>query len=1441
MDPNSHSLLALIALILTILYTSNFWKLLWTVLGFAFRFALIYALLFLARPEVNLFVARMEQKAEELHAVLKNSNLSIDTKVTHILGLKSDIKQKNVPEGAVPPIFECLRLAIASPYFALITAGFSTLGHFLKRLFIQELHNLVSLFAKDLISCLLDRLGDHKDRIRALAAQALTDIWPAAPWEVEHSVFELGLASKNPRTKQSSLVMLATMVTQCDLTFKQYVPEVVASLEHADSDVREAAKQAALELFRNAPPFAKTDLRIQMADKNVRKPIANEILVGIGLEPDLPSRPPSARPPSARPPSRGDAIRRPPSRGDAIRRPPSRGDALHRPPSRANVLHNPPSRVDSSHSYPASCSTSSAPTITGPAPVDNHSNVTLYHPAEAVNNPPLTFSQSPQPGAGPARTVSNSASGLNRPLSVVSAHSEQPVEDSMESAPGIVRPMPTRPGTVTVNSDKAPRVANASVDRRCAPATPRYTAQHVDDNIQPRHLASAREFEQIVREMLPCFEGKEDETNWQKREKSIIMLRRITHGNAPHDFTQAYLTGIKTLFDPIFKVANSLRTTMQTTGLQMLQSLARVNQTRLDPMIDIILSNAMKLCGNSKKITSQNGNLTVETLLENVTRNSRVLGHITSAATSTNNSLRLYSAGWLRIVINGQAKHKTTGEGVTSIAQCIKAGVSDARPENRESYRLTYWEFHKVWPDRANQILNEILPKHRVTIEKDAANPMNDPFVTSSTSTTGLFSSTPGRPTAKGAITTKGKASLAAPKNLPPTMAAQPAQPVQPDTTRTNPPRKKLRSAATGPSTSSLSSAPMRPGASKPRAVPLDSARPATATGFHPKHTESPLQGSPTRIPVAQQSTPLTKPLGLTRPRQKSDPLQNASPTKIGHKSMDHQTDTPDRPFGTINIPKRRTNNNDSDMKSEPLQNASLTMIGHGNMDHQTSTPDRPFGTINIPKKRTNSSDGEVGEMKSDENIAPKKGLTGTARPRVVSITEALKLDKWPGVDLKEILTGEYQNWKVSPGAVEAKGVAEPEPESELPEPSNADEAELYDTRTSYPDLDVVANQLQVEDDTVKIPEVSPATTIRPVSSTVGSNIDRIEEKDTDVEAIARRVSISAGTRRVSIPLPEWPKSDHKPDLQPGGTPPLRPDDEMLDVQDDGLQSEARTPDFRISRALRPFCDRPDSSEATPIKRDISLRSQDPVRAREMIVKGIERIKTRDMDMTGYRKLQGLIEFHDAIFTDEEQFGCMLTALLDELVTQAPPSDRVMPFGSVWDFKTQVLYTVKYMFLNARKYFSRHYPGTVLQLLEAQKPYEIARHLVKIIDQLIDAIVEVSEPSVIVHSLLGYLPNVKDDPGHKILRKGFEIMGHALVLLNENKTRLPEETLGRIGELATDSLKLQSMGVRRRIIAMCVELRVMVADEDQYWKILGSTERGVHGLLFYYKSKQRAD
>lgn len=171
----------------------------------------LYALLVVIKFEGQISMSTMEQKAAELLATLKNHNVSVDTKIAHLTSVKSDIKQKNVPEGAVPSIFESLRLSIASQHFSVLAAGFSTLGHFLKRLFIQEQHDLVSHQARPIYPLLLERLGDHKERVRTQAAQAFTDLWPAANADVEHYVLDLALKGKNPRARETSMIWLSNV------------------------------------------------------------------------------------------------------------------------------------------------------------------------------------------------------------------------------------------------------------------------------------------------------------------------------------------------------------------------------------------------------------------------------------------------------------------------------------------------------------------------------------------------------------------------------------------------------------------------------------------------------------------------------------------------------------------------------------------------------------------------------------------------------------------------------------------------------------------------------------------------------------------------------------------------------------------------------------------------------------------------------------------------------------------------------------------------------------------------------------------------------------------------------------------------------------------------------------------------------------------------------
>ena len=270
--------------------------------------------------------------------------------------------------------------------------------------------------------------------------------------------------------------------------------------------------------------------------------------------------------------------------------------------------------------------------------------------------------------------------------------------------------MKSRPGSSRSHHDRA--TPSAHVEAPPRPKTPGAeppTSQNStpeEDGVDPYLVSSARDVDDLVRDMTPWFDGRESEDNWMKREKNVILFRRLTRGNAPHDFPQNFIAGTKSLLDGFFKVVNSLRTTLCTNGCLLIQDLARTCGPKIDSMVEIIMQNLVKLCGSLKKIAAQNGNTTVDTVIGNVTFNIRILQHVHWATQEKNLQLRLYAAGWLRTLINRQAHQKSTvehGGGLDLVDKSIRRGLGDANPGVREAMRGTFWSFYTVWPEKANR------------------------------------------------------------------------------------------------------------------------------------------------------------------------------------------------------------------------------------------------------------------------------------------------------------------------------------------------------------------------------------------------------------------------------------------------------------------------------------------------------------------------------------------------------------------------------------------------------------------------------------------------------------------------------------------------------------------------------------------------------------------
>ncbi|WEW55891.1 suppressor of tub2 mutation [Emydomyces testavorans] len=1245
----------------------------------------------------------MDARATELLASLRNSNVSLDAKTTSLAKLKSEIKQRNVPDAAISPLFEAFRLAIASQHSSLASAGFSALGHLLKRLTLQEQHQAITLQGRVTYQLLLEKLGDHKERIRAQAAQAFTDFWPAAPADVEHHVLEVALVGKNPRAKETSMTWLAKMTSEHGLLFRAHVPALVSCLEDADGTVRETAKATVIELFQSAPPRAISDLKKQLALHNVRKSIATAIVASLG----------------------------------------------------ANITADP-----------------------------DMSSSQLQSRSDILR---------------PASSFSHRRDDVLRPNSVLSVHSHSNADVQNTSKSDAVyqnQPRPMR----NDHSRKELTLSHTTSTETLSIASPDTTDA---ETIEPLYVNSHREFDDIIREMLPHFEGKESEQNWILREKSIIKLRRLTKGNAFHDFQQYYLTGIKSALDGILKTANSLRTTVSAAGCHLLQDISRTCGPAIDPMVEILLQSLIKLSAALKKITAQHGNVTVDVIVGNVSYTSRILQHMWAACQDKNVQPRQFATGWIRTILTRHGKHKGTIEhsgGLDLIEKCIKKGLGDPNPGVREGMRGTFWAFYKIWPEKAEIIMSALEPKSKTLLERNPNNPhgssASQPFNGSRSIQSHAAS---GKPSLKEAINAQRKAQIAASKNLPP--RPESAQSTFSDAKSTRPPMR--RPAVTSTSTvrvptgeklsqsASLSSAPMRP-ASRPRRPEI--MRPATADPYSSRRSVHPSSQS-----------------------------KISSPSESPQKSKSKSTATP-----RARIPPPRPKSRIDNAPVSTAKDKQRPDLASHKTRHRAPSETDVVSAVDSTRTRV------LSPSTTEQNFAavsPQHGVIGN-RGGAFQETLSKESDKSspiPTYPLRTPLKGAFS------------------PPSRNHRLSNEPSISRIPISPSY------SGRKSNEE------SIYPRTPIRgrhsrDASGDIASQIPAPVEQPHIVGAVDSQLS---NTLKVyedpQSPSSKCSNTDNGATPQTPQTPKFQA--ETMPLEELPLNEPMTVPNRKHNQLpehtalLRPSPILTSSSENShkrwkkvensERRRSLSPRSKDPAKAQDMIMRGLTRIRAGALDVHGYRKFQTLIKYHESISKDESRFEEILMALLAAL--EAPDGDKGVALSRSLDLKTQVLVTIRLLLALNREGFAAFYPRAMTAIITARKQYEMTNHIVSGLEETAEDIVSACDPPEVIDAILDLLET--EEKSHECLRMvamGSYILGGLLRRLNNKQLYLTQPELERLGRFANRNLRSTQPDVRRAIIEFCPELYDMVQSEDIFWSMVNSSVEDFRPLLTYYIMRRPA-
>ncbi|TDZ51826.1 Protein STU1 [Colletotrichum trifolii] len=572
------------------------------------------------------------------------------------------------------------------------------------------------------------------------------------------------------------------------------------------------------------------------------------------------------------------------------------------------------------------------------------------------------------------------------------------------------------------------------------PVTPALEAR---SEVEPAYVNTQRELDDIFKEMMTYFEGRETEQNWLKREESMTKLRKLIAGNVPQDYPDAFMLGLKGLLDGIIKAINSLRTSLSKEGCILVQDIAITFGPGMDPLVELLMQTFIKLSAATKKLSSQLANATIDTIIGRVTYNSRIMQHVSMACQDKNVQPRTYAAGWLKTILNKEAHHKSHiehGGGLEMVEKSIKRGLADANPGVRERMRSTYWIYAKMWPARAEALKDALDTNAQKLLDKDPNNPNAPKRIETERARPGLGLSkstmASSKPSLRETMMAQKKATMAS-RNLPPRPGSAMANlsPVRPQQPAPSAPAAGQVHPVKSTVSGGMSVRPMRPTKKRPEMA----ARPATAGPYSVRTHDGPSNEAPSPESLRSKN--------VTPKKVEPSPRRTVTRTRPGHTSHASESSVASpsaKPAFSKSVSSPRASPRTSPAKtkrsqttmpfSSPTQdNEDLTLLVP-NLASLKASPPKAALEVPLPATPRQSTDSPVAVAPSVEiplptEPAPEPTPEPEARPSRQTSLEP---------------PAEIIPQAVASPPVQAPAEVQPEPEPEPehdPEPASAEPA----------------------------------------------------------------------------------------------------------------------------------------------------------------------------------------------------------------------------------------------------------------------------------------------------------------------------------------------------------------------------------------------------------------
>lgn len=259
-----------------------------------------------------------------------------------------------------------------------------------------------------------------------------------------------------------------------------------------------------------------------------------------------------------------------------------------------------------------------------------------------------------------------------------------------------------------------------------------------------------------------------------------------------------------------------------------------------------------------------------------------------------------------------------------------------------------------------------------------------------------------------------------------------------------------------------------------------------------------------------------------------------------------------------------------------------------------------------------------------------------------------------------------------------------------------------------------------------------------------------------------------------------------------------------------------------------------ENSSATANGDDSMLSEKDRQQLR-LIDSALNKIKTKTLDVHGFRKFQGILRENKTPLVDEK-FDALLLGLFDYLEDTQPD----LAPEKVQDVKAQILATIKLLLKKHRDHFQPHVSKGLESLMAARAAYDSRTHIVSGLELLADELVLLGDAQEIATVLTKRMAdmNARDAAGCRSLSMGLHVLKE---LVDMKAEFMPaDDELANLAALCTRCLESSESGVRMDAVQLCVALHARAGDA-RFWEALKDVRDDPKSLITYYIVKRQRE